>query len=87
LGIDLRILEDGKTTLGAHRPVEQGIDGHADESRLVSSVGPLRCGRQDVVETGEHVIKVSDLLLLAHRVCQVLFGVWNLISTVSAGLT
>lgn len=82
MGVDLRVLEDGKATLSAHRPVEQGIDGDADQSRLVSSVGPLRRGRQDVVETGEHVVKVSDLLLLAYRIGEVLFGVWDLISTV-----
>lgn len=35
---------------GAHRPVENRVDGYADHPFAVRAVTPIRCGRHEVVE-------------------------------------
>lgn len=76
--VDIRILEDRKTSTSSHRPIEDRVDGDTDESNGMTCVGPCRCDGEDVVEDGEEVVEITDLGLFACRVREVLLAVRNL---------
>lgn len=76
--IHLGILVNGESGRRSHSPIENGVDGHTDQTDRVSSVGP--CGRSgnNVVEDREHVVKVSDLVVFSTWIFEILFAFWDL---------
>ena len=79
--IDLALEKEGETGGCAHRPVEDGVDGEANEAvgvRVVCDVVPLRGFSQDLVEEFEHAAEVADLRVLERGVVAVRWRVGNL---------
>jgi hypothetical protein len=78
MGIDGRVLEERKAPFGPHRPIQQRVDRHADQSGLMPRVGPLWRRRQDMVQELQHVVEIPYLLVFTDRVFGVLLGCRNL---------
>jgi hypothetical protein len=76
--IHLRILVYCESCGCAHSPVEDRVDGDANEADGVSGVGPCGGRRYDMVEDLEHVVKVSETGVFARGVFEVLFALRDL---------